>query len=254
MNRRRLAAAALVAAVAVPAAGYVPSVAAILKRAGEKRSTLSLTALEATGTLEVQGDAAARLAQAVGVPPGAEGRLALPARFLFKVPGRCRLEMVRPGAAEADRPFLVVRDGRISGRGLDAIPAAAALARAACSLLAVPGGPESDRAYAQALARRGVALDASSFALLDDRIALVVGGTAREARPLAFFDKETAQPLRLLAKDGGALVDARLVGWGSPEGGDWFPRAIELWEGDALRARFATQKASANPRLPEALF
>jgi hypothetical protein len=254
---RRMIAAALLA-LALPALAYVPNVSAILKRAAEKRGSLNLASLEAFGMLEVQGEAGARLAEAMGIPPSSDGRLAIPAHFAMKVAGRCRLELASPALrqaqGEADRPFLVVRDARVTGRVLDGIPVAVALARSTCALLANRGGPDADRSFAAALARRGVSLDASSLGRIDGRIALVVGGTGAEARPAAFFDKETSQPLRLVATEGGALSDTRLVGWGSAEGGDWFPKAVEVWEGEALRARFATQKATANPKLADALF
>jgi hypothetical protein len=254
MSGRRLLAVALAAAVATPALAYVPTVGAILRRAAEKRGSLTLTALEASGTLEVQGEAGARLAEAMGLPPSSDGRLAVPARFLVKIPGRCRLELARPGLADADRPFVVVRDGRVTGRVLDTIPAAVALARGACALVAVRGGPNDDRAYAAALTRRGVPLDASSLGRVDGRVAFVIGGTGADGRPSAAFDKETAQPLRLLAKEGSVLLDTRLAGWGSSEGGDWFPRSVEVYEAEELRARFATTRASANPKLPDAMF
>jgi hypothetical protein len=54
--------------------------------------------------------------------------------------------------------------------------------------------------------------------------------------------------------EGGARYEVRLVDWGSPTGGDWFPRAVEVWEGEALLLRFSTEKAGANPRLAEGLF
>ncbi len=46
----------------------------------------------------------------------------------------------------------------------------------------------------------------------------------------------------------------RFLGWGSPMGGDWFPRALEAWSRDALALRFSAERATANPRLAEALF
>ena len=52
----------------------------------------------------------------------------------------------------------------------------------------------------------------------------------------------------------GALRDVRLLGWGSPTGGDWFPRAAEVWEREAPRLRFTTERAAANPKLAELLF
>jgi hypothetical protein len=66
--------------------------------------------------------------------------------------------------------------------------------------------------------------------------------------------KDGFQPLRLVAEEGGALRDLRLLGWGSPTGGDWFPRAAEVWEGDRAELRFTTERAAANPKLAELLF
>jgi hypothetical protein len=251
----RRAAALALAAAALPALAYVLPVPGILRRMGERRAELGLASLEATGTLQAEGPAAERLAVAAGLRT-ASGRVALPARFAMKTPGRCRLELLLPDAVEAERPAASLRDGRLTGvRGLDAAPAIAALVRSTCALLAVPpvaGG--SERAYAEALGRRGVALDDATLGRFGGRLAFVVGGRARDAKPLAFVDKQTFQPLRLLATDGGALLDTRLLDWGSPIGGDWFPRAVEVWDRDALRLRFTAEKVTANPKLPDAGF
>ncbi len=83
---------------------------------------------------------------------------------------------------------------------------------------------------------------------------MVLGGRAGEQRPLAFVDKETWMPLRLLAMEGGARLDVRLLDWASPNGGDWFPRAVEVWDGEKLLLRFTTEKAAGNPKLPDTLF
>jgi hypothetical protein len=109
-------------------------------------------------------------------------------------------------------------------------------------------------AYAEALGRRGVALGDASLGRSGGRIAYVLGGRPRDAKPLAFVDKESFRPLRLVASDGGALLDTRLVGWGSPVGGDWFPRAIEVHERETLLLRFSAEKVIANPKLPDAIF
>ena len=248
----RRAAAGLVLALALPALGYVLPVPGILKRAAARRAELSLDALDVTGTLQAEGDAAARIAAVAGLRPGA--RVALPARVAVKVPGRCRLELAPPDAAEADRPFVSLRDARLGGRGLDAIPAAVALVRAVCALLALPTGGEADVTWAEALSRRGVALGDAELGRFNGRIAYVIGGRARDTRPLAWFDKESFQPVRLQSAEAGTLLDVRLLDWGSPTGGDFFPRAVEVWDRDALRLRFTTERAAANPRLPDALF
>ncbi|HEX8909868.1 MAG TPA: hypothetical protein VF805_11735, partial [Anaeromyxobacteraceae bacterium] len=86
------------------------------------------------------------------------------------------------------------------------------------------------------------------------RAAWVLGGRPQEARPQAWFDKQSFQPARLVAPLGGPTRDVRLVDFGSPVGGEAFPRAIEVWSGGALEARFTLERLWQNPRLPDAMF
>ena len=248
----RRSAAALALAAALPAAAYVLPVPGILRRMAERRAALGVDALEVHGTLAGRGAAAERLAAAAGIR-GARPEVSVPARFLAKVPGRCRLEIERADAPEAERAFVAVRDGRLAGPLAD-LPAAAALVRAACTLLAGPTAGDPADAYAAALGRRGVSLADATLGRFDGRIAYVVGGREKDAKPLLFVEKDGFRPLRLVAPEGPDLADVRLLGWGSPTGGDWFPRAAEVWVRDALALRFSTERASANPRLPDALF
>lgn len=254
MRRGARLPAAVALAAALPALAYVLPVSGILGRMGERRAALSLDALEVAGTLTVEGDLAERLAAAAGLR-ATGGALSLPATFRMKVPGRCRLEVAPLELPETARPFLAVRDGKLaSGGGLGDLPAAVALVHAACALLATPVSGDAPGAYAAALARRGVAVVDASLGRFDGQIAYVVGGRAAEVKPLLFVAKDGFQPLRLLVFEGGALQDVRLLGWGSPTGGDWFPRAVEVWEQDRARLRFTTEKVAANPKLPELLF
>jgi hypothetical protein len=252
VSTRRLAAAAALA-IAVPALAYLLPVSAILRRVAERRASLQLVSLEVTGTFQAEGAAAERLAPATGVEARG-GQLTVPARFSLKVPGRCRLELVPPEASEAERPFVAVHDARTAGaRGLNGTPAAVALVRTACALLAVSPSGGGD-AYAAALGRRGVALADATLGRFDGRIAYVIGGREKSDRPLAYVDKEAFQPMRLVSAEGGTAYDVRLLGWGSPTGGDWFPRAIEVWEKDQLRVRFTTERPTPNPKIGDALF
>jgi hypothetical protein len=248
---RRLAAGVLLLAAAAPARAYVLPAAAVLRKAAEKRASLELTAVEASGTLELLGPSLARLGT---LAPPSGGALTLPARLLVKVGGKARLELLPPDVAEADRPRASVKDDRLSGQGgLEATPAAAALVRALAAFLGSWPGAEG-RALAEALVRRGVMLDATSLGRFNGRLALVLGGKPTDPRPLAFVDKETFMPLRLISPEGGALLDVRLLDWASSTGGDWFPRAVEVWSGATLLLRFTTERATANPRLPDAGF
>jgi hypothetical protein len=247
-------AAALTLAVALPALAYVLPVPGILRRMGERRAALSLASLEVDGTLVAEGDAAERVGAAMGVRPSG-GQVSAPATFRMKVPGRCRLELAPPDAPESARPFVAVRNDRISGGGgLDQLPAAVAFVRGACALLATQVAGDATGAYATAVGRRGVALANASLGRFDGRIAYVVGGRAKDAKPLLYVEKDGFQPLRLVSPEGGALHDVRLLGWGSPMGGDWFPRAVEVWSRDAAQLRFATEKVTANPKLADLLF
>lgn len=254
----RRAAAALALAAALPAAAYVLPVPGILRRMGERRHALGVDALDVQGTVTARGELGARLAAAAGAPAVAEVTVA--ARFLMKVPGRCRLELVAdPAVAAADRPAVSVRsDGRLSGKLADVAPAVA-LVRSLCALLAVPTAGDASDVYAATLARRGVATSAEpTLGRFDGRIAYVVGGHPRDPRPVLYVAKDGFQPLRLVSAEGKELTDVRLLGWGSPVGGEWFPRAVEVWakDRDAASLRFNTERAVANPtpRLQDALF
>ena len=247
-RRARLLLASAAALLAAPALAYLLPTAAVLRHLGQRREALGLVTLEVTGTLQAEGASAERLA---ALSRGG-GALSVPARFLLKIPGRCRLEVV--GATPAESPWLSSRDGKLAGAGgLDADPAAAALIHALCTLLASSTAGDASMAYSVALGRRGVALADQSLGRFDGRLAYVIGGRTREAKPLLFVDKDDFEPLRLIAPEEGGLEDVRLLGWGSPTGGDWFPRAVEVVQGSALRLRFTTERANANPRLPEGL-
>jgi hypothetical protein len=250
---RRLTA-ALALATAVPALAYVLPAPGILRRMAQRQAGLSLSALEVSGTLSAEGPAVVRLAAIAGLAGSGEA-VAVPAQLRMRVPGRCRLDLAPPDVAEQARPFVSIRDGKIVGRGgLDQLPAAVALLRATCALLATPTGGDAAAAYAAALGRRGVLVTDSSLGRFQGRIVYVIGGRANEARPLLYVAKDGFQPLRLLAPEGGALQDVRLLGWGSPAGGDWFPASVEVWAGDALSLALTTEKAAANPALPDGIF
>ncbi len=250
LKRLRPLAAFAAAALALPALAYLLPTTSVLRRLGERRERLSLTALEVTGTLQAEGTAAARLRAAARQPEG--GSVILPARFLMKVPGRCRLEVL--GATPEESPFLALRDGKLSGAGgLEAEPSAAASLRALCTLLAASTAGDASATFAAALSRRGISLAEQSLGRFDGRVAYVIGGRGRESKPLLYVDKDAFQPLRLVATEGGTLVDVRLLGWGSPTGGDWFPRAVEAVTADRLLLRFTAEKANANPRIAEGI-
>lgn len=254
MRGARGTAAILAVAAGLPALAYVLPTPAILRGMGQRRAEAQLVSLEVHGVLEATGATAERLAASAGAR-AAGGRLILPARFALKSPGRCRLELLPPGVPEAERPHATVRGDALGGRGLEAVPAVAAFLRSTCALLAVPpNAGEAAAAWTEALGRRGVALGDARLGRFEGRIAYVLGGGPRDAKPLLFVEKEALRPLRLVASDGGVLLDTRFGGWGSPVGGDWFPRTIDVRERESLLLRLSAEKVVANPKLPDAIF
>jgi len=252
----RALAAALVLCLAPPAAGYLLPVQGVLKRMAQRREELALRSLEARGTFALRGEAARAAAAATGLAlTGPE--LVAPALVTIKIPGRCRLELTPAELAESERPAVVWKQGRIAGaRGLDRVPAAAVLAETLCVLLGQrAGGAEPDRPYAEALARLGVALGEVHLGRSEGRIAYVLGARPSERKPQAWVDKATFQPARLIyARGGRPLAEVRLLDFGSPMGGDWFPRAAEVHGAGGLEARFSTEKVVANPKVADSLF
>ena len=244
------------AAIASRASAYLPPATAILKRVAQRRGEVGLAAMEVRGTLTLTGDAARRVSAAAGLAlPGAE--LSAPAVLLLKAPARCRLEVAPEGTPVANRPAVSVRAGRASGsRGLASAPGAQALVEGVCTLLGdkAPGSAELERSIARRLAGQGVALADVSLGRLGGRVAWVFGGRAKDPRPQAWVDKQSFQLVRLVAPLAGAQRDVRLLDFGSPVGGDAFPRVVEVWNGTELEARFTAEKLTPNPRIPDAVF
>lgn len=248
---------------AVPALAYLPPATALLKRVVQKRDGLGLSSIEAEGTLSLTGDAALAvqsLLSAAGPPnpvPAPGSDLSVPALVLLKAPGRCRLELAPAGVPPAARPALSWRGARIaSQRGLDAVPDAQALLSSLCALLAErgAGGAEPERYLAEQIAKEGVSLSDVAFGRMNGRIAWVLGGRPQDPRPQAWIDKLTFQPIRLVVPVAGMPRDVRLLDYGSPVGGEIFPRAVEVWTAQKLEVRFTPAKVTTNLKMPDALF
>jgi len=251
----RIAAALAAALAAAPALGYLLPVSGILKRLSQRREDLALGSLEVRGTFIMGGEAGKVASQATGIPLlGSE--LSVAAVVSIKMPGRCRLDLAAPDLSDAERPAVVVRQGRVTGlKGLERSAQAQALLRGVCAVLGErPGGAEPDRPYAEELARLGVPLGDVYLGRFGGRVAYVLGARPQEKKPQAWVDKQTFQPVRVVSAFAGTLFDVRLLDYGSPVGGDWFPRTVEVHEGGELRARFVTEKVAANPRIADAVF
>ena len=207
--------------LALAAAAYIPSAASLVRRAAarvhegsrSKEATLS-------GWLWL------------GEKP------AQAATLLLKFPLGCRLDAGKLGAAvgsrDPGRPQL--QDDGLGEGALD-------LLRLACPLIAYRGQtpPQGEQTLRQAALAAGVApeLAPTALARLYDRVAIVLGAGPRQLdRPQLWLYKDNGAPARLLSRQGERLDDLRLLQYGNPAAGEWFPRVLELWRGAALVARF----------------
>jgi len=223
---------------------------AVLKRLSQKREEQALASLEVQGTLAFAGEAASRAAE-VGLPL-LPGSALMPAAIVIKVPGRCRLELTLPDAAPQERPAVTVRAQRVGGsRGLERTPAAVAMVQALCTFLGErPGGAQPERNFVQALSGLGVSLEEVALGRQGGRVAYVLGGKARDDRPLAWIDKQTFQPLRLAASLGGARQEVRLVDWGSPTGATSSPGPSRSGPGASSASASPPSGSWPTPRCP----
>src|SRR5205814_1089048 len=74
-----------------------------------------------------------------------------------------------------------------------------------------------------------------------DQVAYVLGAAVRDlASPQLWLYKDTAAPARLIAHGG---ADLRLLEYGNPAAGEWFPRVVELWTAGQLAARFEVSES-----------
>jgi hypothetical protein len=255
LTRHRVLAATLVALFSFAGWAYLPPVAAILMRVAQHRNDVASLAYEARGTVTFAGDAARRAAASAGLTPQGQ-ELSLPALLWVKSPSRCRLELSPERVPPRERPAVSQRGSTFSGRrGLDGVAEARALVAAVCALLTRSGSAvESERHLARALAARGVSLSDVSFGIMDGRAAWVIGGRPGDARPQAWIDKQSFQPERFIAPDSGGPTDVRLLEFGSPAGGNGFPRTVEVWRGEDLALRFTAEKVKPGARIPDSAF
>lgn len=92
---------------------------------------------------------------------------------------------------------------------------------------------------------------------LGDHIAYVIGGRAKETdKPQLWVDKNLLTPIRLITIDPStkARSETRMVGFGSPLTGEWFPRRVEVWRDGAMIERTTIVRVRVNEPLADALF
>jgi hypothetical protein len=109
------------------------------------------------------------------------------------------------------------------------------------------------------LAKMKVDTEVVSYARFDGRICYLIGSKPWDKdKSQVWFDKETKQLVRVVSasKKGDKVTrsEVRLLGYGSPEGGSWFPKTVEYHEGDKVIWRAITRGVEKNKPLDKSLF
>ncbi len=197
---------------------YVPSAGSLLKHAAERARSLRSREVTLSGTLTVSGE------------PQRNAQLVLRFPFQCRLEGEGGLSLSVKGTAQNPQ-------GVAEGTAGPALR----LLQLACPFLAYRGVPSADAAQALKIAALAAGADVNvggALSRFDDRATYVLGAGARESSvPQLWLYKDGYAPARLIAQGG---ADLRLLEYGNPAAGDWFPRVIELWTSGQLSARFET--------------
>jgi len=195
---------------------YIPSPDSLLKHAAARARSLRTREVTLSGILTASGE------------PQRNAQLVL--RFPFQ----CHLE-AEGGLSLSVKGTAQDPVGVAEGTTGPALR----LLQLACPFLAYRGVPSADAAQALKIAALASGADVGAGEALsrfDDQVTYVLGAGAREPSvPQLWLYKDTYAPARLVAQGG---ADLRLLEYGNPAAGEWFPRVIELWTAGQLAARF----------------
>jgi hypothetical protein len=198
---------------------YVPGPQALLRRCAERVAEGSRTReATLTGFLSVRG----------GKPE--------PRTLFLRFPLQCRFDNGAQVRGTAASPF-----GRADGPSPDRD-----LLEVVCPLLAYRGAGVREAESILRTAATDAGIDLNAPTALDrfgDRIVLIVGANARQLdRPQLWLFKDTAAPARLIARRGNRVFDVHLLEYGNFAAAEWFPRIVELYDGNQQLARFEVQE------------
>jgi hypothetical protein len=236
MQRKSLSilALALVLAPSI-AVAYVQPAEAILAAAAARRAKIGFTTIVAEGTYE-------------------QGEQRIPVWEAIKANKAHRVEYRKPDGAEV---ILTVesRRWRFTG-GKSAGQPERVNADLFMTFLARPDLDPGGRLGMLFLKRHGIGEEVSLGRSTDKRVAYVIGAKAWETdKPSLWIDKEILVPLRLITKaEDGALIDIRLIGWGSGSTEEWYPRRVETYRNGQLLDATTYDRATLNATVDASVF
>jgi len=249
----RIAAVALAAGVGAVALAYVLPANAILRRLADQRDELRLFNLRVDGTATFYGDSAAEAGSALSMPTDV-GDVQSDASILFKIPGRCRMELNPLDGARAAYALTAAK-GRSEGKAIAAMEMAVA---EVCAVLALrtEGEAEGQAMLQRHLRQRGVELGAETWlARFGGEVAYVIGKREQGASQLWVY-KDGFLPARaqFRTEATGPLWDVRFFDYTSPVTGEWFPRSLEVVRDGKLAMRFTALSSDSKSKLDDRLF
>jgi hypothetical protein len=246
--------------VATNAGAYLLSSWAVLRKLETKRAEAGVMTLVVSGQLTVAGAQGKALAAALKLPTEGD-QVTVPAQVSYRAPGRCRVDVTAPGVAEGARPYALSKNGALAGSP-ELLPVQHLLSLA-CPLLSSGGGETGSKALTEWMHALGVDTQSTSLSRFGRGVvAEVLGAEARDfSVAQVWVDKDNFVPVRVIAKVGAAMLDARLLDVGAAgSGSEVMPRAMELWQltgtdgQGTLLARFEGDHAEPNTKVPETLW
>lgn len=113
----------------------------------------------------------------------------------------------------------------------------------------------STSSYLRLLQSLGVKTEIDTIDRFYGNLAFVLGAKHWERdRPQFWLDKDRALPLRLMVRDGNSIVDIKWVGWGSREGGNWFPEKLEITRDGKILQQCEIEQIGSSVPVPDSLF
>lgn len=229
--------------VALLVLAYVMPSYSILRRLANRRDDLTITQLKIDGLAAVGPSAAREAANQLGTE-WTSGELSLTSTVYARFPGRCRVELSSPDSTKTVAAVWAQGKQRTEGGDL---PALAKATEALCATLALHSGTdgESRAALERYLGSLKVETKQVSFGRFSGAVTFVLGDPA-DGKPQFWIYKERFLPARVRTADG---WDVRFVDYASQATGDWWPRLVEVYQGNELQLRLTVLGADGHAEL-----
>lgn len=229
--------------VALLVLAYVMPSYSILRRLANRRDDLTVTQLKVDGLAAVGPTAARDAANLLGTE-WTSGELSLTSTVYARFPGRCRIELSSPDSTKTVAAVWAQGKKRSEGGEL---PALAMATEALCATLALHSGTdgESRAALERYLSTLKVETKQVSFGRFSGAVTFVLGDPA-DGKPQFWIYKERFLPARVRTADG---WDVRFVDYASQATGDWWPRLVEVYQGNELQLRLTVLGADGHAEL-----